>query len=195
MFCDGVNGNIDFAGTNGNSMGDPSLLINYYCGKDIHAVTGGNGGKLVVGKVNNTDLAFNVRGNSVLEGNLEVFGTTLLNGSVRIGNNNSTVGDTKLAVEGIILAKEIKVTQGVVWPDYVFKKNNKLLSLKEIEKYISQNGHLPEIPSAKEIEDNGLSLSEILTLQMKKIEELTLYVIEQQKEIEELKNDVSILRK
>jgi len=72
MFCDGGNGNIDFAGTNGNSVGDPSLLINYYCGKDIHAVTGVNGGKLVVGKPQNNELAFNVRGNSIFEGSIAI---------------------------------------------------------------------------------------------------------------------------
>jgi hypothetical protein len=192
MSCDGTNANIDVVGKNNPTVGNPSLLINYYCGKDIHAVTGVNGGKLIVGKPQNTELAFNVRGNSVLEGNLDVWGTTWLNGNVRIGNDNSTVGDTKLAVEGIVLAREVKVTQGVIWPDYVFKKNYKLLSLKETEDFILQNGHLPETPSSKEIENNGLSIAEMLTLQMKKIEELTLHVIEQQKEIDRLKGKLII---
>jgi hypothetical protein len=89
----------------------------------------------------------------------------------------------------------MKVTQGIIWPDYVFKKNYKLPSLKETERYIKQNGHLPEMPSAKEIENKGLSLSEMVTMQMKKIEELTLYIIEQQKQMEILKNEVNQLKK
>jgi hypothetical protein len=88
------------------------------------------------------------------------------------------------------MAREVKVTQGIIWPDYVFKKNYKLLSLKETESFIIENGHLPEIPSADEIKISGLSLADMLTLQMKKIEELTLYVIEQQKQIEELKQNI-----
>ncbi len=121
---------------------------------------------------------------------LHVVGNSILDGNVRIGNDNSTVNDTKLAVEGIIFAREMKVTQGVIWPDYVFKKSYKLPSLKETERYIKQNGHLPEIPAASEIEKNGLSIAEMLTLQMKKIEELTLYVIEQQKKIEKLESEL-----
>jgi predicted RNase H-like nuclease (RuvC/YqgF family) len=77
----------------------------------------------------------------------------------------------------------------------VFKKNYKLPSLKETERYIKQNGHLPEIPAASAIEENGLSIGEMLTLQMKKIEELTLHIIEQQKQIEILKNEVNQLKK
>jgi hypothetical protein len=77
----------------------------------------------------------------------------------------------------------------------VFKKNYKLRSLTETEKFIAENGHLPEIPAASAIEKNGVSIGEMLTLQMKKIEELTLYIIEQQKELEYLKGEVIKLKK
>ena len=80
-------------------------------------------------------------------------------------------------------------------PDYVFTNDYKLKTLTEVEEYIKKNNHLPEIPSAKEIEKNGLMLAEMNMSLLKKIEELTLYSIEQnkkitvqEKEIESLKN-------
>jgi hypothetical protein len=164
-----------------NYTAENKLLINTLCGKDV-----------IIGKPSSGNLGVGVAAPSE---KLEVFGNTILNGNVRIGNDNSTVNDTKLAVEGIIYAREMKVTQGVIWPDYVFKKNYKLPSLKETERYIKLNGHLPEIPAASAIEKNGLSIAEMLTLQMKKIEELTLYIIEQQKQMEILKNEVNQLKK
>jgi hypothetical protein len=71
-------------------------------------------------------------------------------------------------------------------PDYVFAKNYTLKSLDEVEDFIKKNNHLPGIPSAKTIETNGLSVGEMQKMQMEKIEELTLYIIELKKEIEKL---------
>ena len=68
--------------------------------------------------------------------------------------------------------------------DYVFEKNYKLTPLEDIKTYIDQNKHLPEVPSAKEMEKNGVQLGEMNMLLLKKIEELTLYVIEQNKKME-----------
>ena len=68
----------------------------------------------------------------------------------------------------------------------MFGRNYKLKPLEEVENYIKQNGRLPEIPSAKEVETNGADLGELVKLQMQKIEELTLYIIEQNKRIEAL---------
>ncbi len=90
----------------------------------------------------------------------------------------------KLVVNGAIRAKRILVETG--WSDFVFEKKYKLKTLEEVEKFIKQNGHLPEIPSANEVECNGGDLGELVKLQMQKIEELTLYIIEQNKKIEEL---------
>jgi len=72
-------------------------------------------------------------------------------------------------------------------PDYVLVKNYKLRDLDEVEDFIKKNNHLPGIPSAKTIETNGLGLGEMQKLQMEKIEELTLYIIELKKEMEKLK--------
>ncbi|MFD2904461.1 hypothetical protein [Sphingobacterium anhuiense] len=106
------------------------------------------------------------------------------NGFVGIGTNNP---QEELSVKGKIRAHEIKVETSN-WPDYVFKPEYQLPSLTETEKFIKENGHLPEIPKASEVEANGLSLGEINNLMMKKIEELTLHLIEQQKQIKVLEN-------
>ncbi|GGD07570.1 hypothetical protein GCM10011368_06870 [Hyunsoonleella pacifica] len=73
------------------------------------------------------------------------------------------------------------------WPDYVFTNDYKLPTLLEVEAYIKENGHLPNIDSAKEVEKNGVLLGEMNAKLLEKIEELTLYIIEQQKQIELLK--------
>jgi len=105
-----------------------------------------------------------------------------------VGIGTSTPSE-KLAVNGTIKAKEIKVNmQG--WPDYVFATDYRPLSLGELEKYISVNKHLPGIPSAKEAEENGIELGKMNKKLLEKIEELTLYMISQQKEINELKKKV-----
>jgi hypothetical protein len=80
-------------------------------------------------------------------------------------------------------------------PDYVFANNYKLKSLKEVEEFIKQNSHLPEIPSAKEIKKNGLLLAEMNMSLLKKIEELTLYTIEQDKNLKSQNNKIIELEK
>jgi len=101
------------------------------------------------------------------------------NGNLGIGTNKP---GEKLSVNGKIRAHEIKV-ETTNWPDYVFKPEYQLTSLSETEQFIKKNGHLPEIPKASEIEANGLSLGEMNKLMMKKIEELTLHLIEEDKEM------------
>jgi hypothetical protein len=105
------------------------------------------------------------------------------NGNVGIGTANP--GSWKLAVNGQIRAKEIKVETG--WSDFVFENNYRLPTLKEVEKHIKEKGHLKDIPSAKEVEKNGIYLGEMDSKLLQKIEELTLYTIGQQKEIENFK--------
>ena len=110
-------------------------------------------------------------------------------GNVGIG---TTSPDAKLAVKGTIHAQEVKVDlNGAVAPDYVFSPNYKLLSLEEIKSYIEKHKHLPEVPSAKEMETNGVNVSEMNMLLLKKIEELTLYVIALKNENNDLKSQIS----
>lgn len=104
-------------------------------------------------------------------------------GNVGIG---TATPDEKLTVNGKIHAKEVRVDLDFPAPDYVFANDYQLKSLQEVEAYIKQNSHLPEIPSAKEIEKKGLMLAEMNMALLKKIEELTLYMIEQEKKTEKL---------
>ncbi|QLE02057.1 hypothetical protein HX109_11005 [Galbibacter sp. BG1] len=85
--------------------------------------------------------------------------------------------DEKLTVNGTMHAKEVKIDINVPAPDYVFEEDYKLRSLKELKKYIEIYGHLPEIPSAEEIAEEGISVGEMNMLLLKKIEELTLYIL------------------
>jgi hypothetical protein len=110
------------------------------------------------------------------------------NGDVYIGTNNFTSGaGYKLRVGGKIFSEEVRVQLQAAWPDYVFEKNYKKLSLNELEKFVNDNKHLPNIPSALEIEKDGQHLGDIQRKMLEKIEELSLYVIELKKEIDELK--------
>lgn len=112
------------------------------------------------------------------------------NGNVGIGT--ITPGSYKLAVEGKIGAREVNVTT-TAWSDYVFNSDYKLRPLAEVQQYIEENHHLPEVPSEKEVLANGQNLGEMNAILLKKIEELTLYQIESARKIEELRNEVQKL--
>nr|WP_299173434.1 hypothetical protein [uncultured Allomuricauda sp.] len=104
-------------------------------------------------------------------------------GGVGIGTMNPN--GWRLAVNGKIRAKEIKVETS--WSDFVFYDDYILPTLQEVENHIKEKGHLKNIPSAKEVQENGIFLGEMDSKLLQKIEELTLYTIQQQKEIERLK--------
>ena len=104
-------------------------------------------------------------------------------GNVSIGTEESFV-DYRLAVNGKIISEEILVKFYSDWPDFVFKEGFKLESLESVEAYIIDNKHLPGVPSATDVHDNGIKLGEMNAILLQKIEELTLYTIEQQKMIE-----------
>ncbi len=108
-------------------------------------------------------------------------------GSKTLGNCSSCTG-YNLLVKGGIKTEKVKVEIAAEngWADYVFAKDYKLMPLKEVEKYININGHLPEVPSTEEAIKNGIELKEMNILLLKKVEELTLHLIEQNKRIEEL---------
>lgn len=101
--------------------------------------------------------------------------------------------DYRLFVRGGILAEEVRIRTYDNWADYVFAEDYKLQPLSEVEAYIKNNGHLPNMPSAEEVQKEGLAVSEIIKLQQEKIEELTLHLIEQEKEMKLLKEQVQQL--
>ena len=115
------------------------------------------------------------------------------NSKVIIGvNDGPAIADINdenylLNVNGSIRAKEIVVETG--WADFVFDNSYDLKPLNEVEAYINEYHHLPEVSSAKEIQENGLPIAEVTTQMMQKIEELTLYLIEQGKEIAKLRSE------
>lgn len=107
-------------------------------------------------------------------------------GNVGIGTNNP---QAKLAVNGEILAKSIRVnTSSDYWPDYVFDENYELMSLKRLDVYVKANKHLPGVPSASEMGERGeVDLGEMNVILLEKVEELTRYVIDLQKQIDEMR--------
>ncbi len=111
-------------------------------------------------------------------------------GNVGIGTTN-TYG-YKLSVNGTIRSKEVKVEAGP-WPDYVFKPTYNLPALSELKKFIEKNYHLPDMPSEAEVVKDGISLGEMNMQLLKKVEELTLYLIEQQKINKSLQNQINKL--
>lgn len=103
------------------------------------------------------------------------------------------VSGYNLFVNGGILTEEVRVILKNQWADYVFADNYNLKPLKELEQFIKQNGHLPNVPSAAQVKENGIEVGEIITIQQEKIEELTLHLINQEKQLEELKAQINLL--
>ncbi|MBU0506150.1 hypothetical protein KJ708_09175, partial [bacterium] len=112
-------------------------------------------------------------------------------GSLSVGTQSS--GGYKLAVDGTIGARELVVTQDT-WSDFVFEDEFKLKSLEEVEKFIKNKKHLPDIPSEKDVLAKGVSVGEMQKLLLQKIEELTLYVIDLKKQNTEQDKLIADLR-
>ena len=163
-------------GSNSNSA-DSSNKI-YYFDPRIEEVTGGDDS---VTDLLNPSGGGNGNGTSVWNES----GTTAdYAGEVAIGRSTVPSG-YKLAVEGHVRAREVRVDQDT-WPDLVFTSEYDLLSLKEVQDFISEHGHLPEIPSAKEAQQNGTDLAKMDRLLLQKVEELTLYILDQEARVEAL---------
>lgn len=111
----------------------------------------------------------------------------------QVGIQTHEPGSYELAVNGEIRAKEVRVETG--WSDFVFEKNYPLRSLKDVEAFIDKNKHLPDVPSEKEVAKNGVELGTVNSKLLQKIEELTLYVIQMNKELIQLKTENSKLKK
>lgn len=133
--------------------------------------------KLFLGNISptNSDILFYAKANTNQNQDRDLF---------ILENNNRKI--FQINNNGLVQAREIKVNLEN-WPDYVFDKEYKLMPLQEVEKFITQNKHLPNVPDAKTIESEGMNLGEMNKLLMEKIEELTLHLIEQEKTINFLK--------
>ncbi|BFP40639.1 hypothetical protein FGF1_14840 [Flavobacteriaceae bacterium GF1] len=181
LFGDGSNGggwqsSIKWSGRDGfNSSTSSGTRLNAEIGIDN------------VGSYGRADLVFKTKGSydsAIPTEKMRI----LQNGNLGIG---TTTPDAKLTVKGDIHAEEVKVDLNVPAPDYVFKEGYDLKSLQEVQDYIKEHGHLPNIPSAQEMEENGIELGGMNMKLLEKIEELTLYVLQQEEELD--KKDKKIM--
>ncbi|HLF62761.1 MAG TPA: hypothetical protein VI603_03375 [Saprospiraceae bacterium] len=112
-------------------------------------------------------------------------GNVYIQDSLNIGLEDGAAG-YRLAVDGKIMCEELKVQSSDAWPDYVFASDYELLSIHQLEEHIRHYRHLPGVPSASRIDDEGILVGDMQRCMMEKIEELTLYIIAQDKRIAEL---------
>ncbi len=126
---------------------------------------------------------------------LDVAGNIYTNGKVLIGTSGLATGTHLLAVNGSAIFTKAVVRLTGVWPDYVFKPSYNLPSLNEVEIFLQKHNHLPDVPSAAEVEKNGIDLGDNQAILLKKIEELTLYMIELNKKVEIISKENELLQK
>ena len=119
-----------------------------------------------------------------------------------VGIGTKTTGSNKLAVEGTIAARKIKVTAATTWPDFVFEASYRLPSLEEIDRYVKANKHLPDVPSAADVKENGQDVGAMNAVLLQKVEELTLHLINEhslngkmQEQINGIQEQMDVLRK
>lgn len=120
-------------------------------------------------------------------------------GRVSIGSTSAytglpTWGSVDLSVEGIVMADSYYGDDKGNWPDYVFEASYELPDLSDVEKFIKNEGHLPDVPSAADVKKDGINIVETEVLLLKKVEELTLYMIELKKENAEIKEQLEELK-
>jgi hypothetical protein len=189
------------AGSRNTASGNGSLYLNY-SGSDNVSIGDSSGynslgnGNIFLGKM----AGFNETGNDKLyigRDSTIIYGD-ISTGQVLLGKKNPTnyvfKGTRTLNVIHGIIADSIWVGFVNTWADYVFEKDYKMLSLKELENYIYTNKHLPNIPPAKEVAADGIELGTMNAKLLEKIEELTLYILQQEKNYQLLKAEVEKLK-
>lgn len=173
---------------NGNGAGTTALSI-------IENSNSANGAHFVSEGANNIMFQLKRTADGIANTELRTGGNSYLNaisGNVGIGTTNP---QQKLHVKGTVYSTEVRVDVAAgTGPDYVFEKDYKLPSLEEIKTYIDRHKHLPEVPSAKEMEENGVNLGEMNLMLLKKIEELTLYFIQKDNQIKILQNQINEIK-
>ena len=200
-------GNVSMAndadGQVGIGTSSPEAKLHIKGGADVDL---SDGGHILLGNKSSTNLAMD--NNEIMVRNNGGTGTMYLQGNggdiLMVPNEAGAVGigitsanflpDGYLfAVDGKIISEEIRVEMSGDWPDYVFEPDYKLTSLEDLESQIEEKGHLPGIPSAKKVEREGFELGDMQKRMMEKIEELTLYMIEANKQIKSLEEKVKSL--
>lgn len=206
--------------TMGSSFSDPSL--NFYDGATgVDAILTASTDKAVFGTYSGHDVALapyravalivKVGGNVGIGTNtpaekLDVMGSVYANDKIFIGTRGdgtpvnpalttAQLGSHKLFVNGSAIFTKAVVKLTTNWPDYVFESKYKLPSLSDVESYLMINKHLPDVPSAIEVKENGIDLGDNQTILLKKVEELTLYMIDLNKKVEKLAKENEELKK
>ncbi|RXG11489.1 hypothetical protein DSM03_11620 [Leeuwenhoekiella aestuarii] len=188
-----VNGNFEFSPKSGSyinlGMDQLSSFITGKTGAYIYSGDGPRGiipaGTLVLQSRSNVDrdIVFVSGATPADRMRIKGNGDVVINTQLTVGSADTNIGAHKLAVEGSIGAREVKV-QANGWSDFVFEKDYDLPTLEEVANHIEQKGHLKDIPSAAEVEKEGIFLGEMDSKLLQKIEELTLYTIEQEEKID-----------
>jgi hypothetical protein len=197
LFTDGT----AYVGLNAQGESDGTFTCNSIGGKNGAGIIWGtsegsiNFSLIGYGGANTSVRTFqSVRDNAIMR---MMWNSTNYSSQVLIGNWGPNAGphlDYKLAVDGKLIAKEIFVTISN-WPDYVFDPNYELLSIDSLDQFIKTNKHLPNVPTAEEMEQVGVNAGESNRILLEKIEELTLYIIEQNKSILQQNNRIEELEK
>ncbi len=157
----------------------------------------GSGGYIVAGDITSGNVV--IDNNEIMARNNGAASTLYFNNdggnlAMCVASGNVTIGTATpatgylLSVDGKVMAEEVRVLLSGSWPDYVFEEGYQLPSLKDLETSVMKNKHLPGIPAADVVQKEGITLGQMQTKMMEKIEELTLYIIQLQKQIDELKN-------
>jgi len=165
-----------------------------------------NAGNVTIANNNTVGGNLIVNQNATINQNSNIVGNLNVNGIAVIGTPStapsilatpSPGSEYSLYVANGILTEKVKVAlhSDFNWADFVFNKDYKLKPLNEVEKYVKANKHLPEVPSANEVAEDGIDVANMDSKLLQKIEELTLYVIEQQKQLEQQKNEIDQLKK
>ncbi|MES2774123.1 MAG: hypothetical protein V4722_08055 [Bacteroidota bacterium] len=153
-------------------------------------------------RVNGTNPSIGFSYNNTYRGFIEQGATDLFIGvnggklhldatQIAVGTVKNTADGYKLAVTGKIICEEVRIKLNTAWPDYVFDEQYKMPTLSDLGHFIKTNKHLPNIPPAKEMEKEGIDVGIMQKKMMEKIEELTLYILQQQEQINELKKQVN----
>ncbi|MCD8406235.1 hypothetical protein LNI91_11860 [Tenacibaculum dicentrarchi] len=172
----------------GNTLIDGDLRLN-----NISMVSGDGLSGFYIQRPSSSDDPFKITmGSQTIKGGIMIGredwnSTVMIPWDVGIGTRDTK--GFKLGVKGKIAAEEVKVALHSQWSDFVFYDDYKLPTLKEVENHIIEKGHLKDIPSAKEVEKNGIFLGEMDSKLLQKIEELTLYTIQQEKKIQKLEKE------